>query len=1230
MIQKIKYYHFLLISIFAFVMGVVVINVKSNTKDGGNDKYGSFIQGKINLEIETSKTELVQIEKALEQGKYDYESFLKIKTKYPFFIFRYGGLIFWSDNKYVPKYSLFKEDDSVGYIQLPIGKFIYIKKNYEDSYDIITLIPLVFEYSITNNYIQSGNNLDLLIHDGVEVNNFHNAGSYSVYTNENNFLFSLDYSNYENVNTVYVYLIFLLMTISIVALLFGVFYFANSLIGSNRFFIATMLLLLFLVLIRAAMLYCNFPHSYSEMDIFNSKYFASSEVSPSLGDLFLNILFFSFFSWFLLKNYSRFYFIKNIINAKYKYSLFVSFLLSFVGLGILIYLSHIYYEVYSNSQYTLDITQNININIFKIIGVLIFVLVCGIYFIYNHIAFRLYVIMVEGKSNLHRFLPIVLSSFIVEGVIFFIEPFYWVLIPVNLLFWLILIYFSLPKYIGTLRYSTYLYFLFTAFVCSYTGAVNLYFVNFEKNIIEKHKYAFQLLNESDLFAEHLIYESMEAISKDKFIKNRLKSLFLTKDLIEQKIHKVILPAYLEKYEVHVSVFDNEGEAFIQNAEYSNYDEAHREYAKDTFATEYKGLYFLNEKNDSPLKRYMAFKQIFEHDVLIGSVILEFVHKKNSTNSVYPELLVDKKFITPKQHNAYQYAIFDNKIIVSKGSFNYEKYFINEKINDEELYSEGINIAGFHHLGIKTADGKIVVVSTEAYLLKNILSNFSFLFFMLLICVLMFISGYIYYFQMNHVHLNYATKILVYLNIAFFLPLVIVSVSTLSIISSSYKSNQNKNYVKKAERLSVTIFNHFEKYQNDGMWESKLENDIAQLADYTDSDIDLFNKNGELIYSYHPAIYNKGLLSGYMNPEAFAGIRMKGYNEVMVSESLGKLTYNTVYIPVKSYKNGELMGILSIPFFESMQELEQQLIGILTTILNIFSVIFIVFAGLSYLASVMLTSPLKFITQKIKRTTYGENVPLDWESKDEIGLLVSEYNSMLIKLEQSKNALSKSEKESAWREMAKQVAHEIKNPLTPMKLKIQHLQRGWVERNENIEIQTEKGLQSLLDQVNILNEIASSFSAFAKMPIPKNEHFDISKVLKSTVNLYNNTHDIHVDTYIDEGQFWVDGDAQLMSAIFTNLIINAIQSTPKGRSSKVIIRLVRESGFVKIEVQDNGMGIPDSLKEKVFLANFSTKETGSGIGLAVAKRGVEHAGGKIWFKTQVNEGTTFYIEIPLVP
>jgi nitrogen fixation/metabolism regulation signal transduction histidine kinase len=310
--------------------------------------------------------------------------------------------------------------------------------------------------------------------------------------------------------------------------------------------------------------------------------------------------------------------------------------------------------------------------------------------------------------------------------------------------------------------------------------------------------------------------------------------------------------------------------------------------------------------------------------------------------------------------------------------------------------------------------------------------------------------------------------------------------------------------------------------------------------------------------------------------------------------------------------------------------------VLTNVINIFTLIFIIFLVGSYYASNKLTFPLKYITQKLKRTSLSDyNEPLSWNSDDEIGLMISEYNRMLVKLESSKEALSRSEKESAWREMAKQVAHEIKNPLTPMKLSLQHMKRvlekayaltgnGDSEEKDA----TIKPIDNLLDQVDTLNEIATSFSSFAQMPMPKSEYFDLAPVVKRTVELFQDgQHSIELQ--IEKGGFGVVSDSHLMSRIISNLIINAKQSVPQGRKPKIQVSLQKGvRGFLILKVSDNGSGISKEIQDKVFLPNFSTKYTGSGIGLAIAKRGIEHSGGRITFETKENIGTTFYIELPL--
>ncbi len=415
----------------------------------------------------------------------------------------------------------------------------------------------------------------------------------------------------------------------------------------------------------------------------------------------------------------------------------------------------------------------------------------------------------------------------------------------------------------------------------------------------------------------------------------------------------------------------------------------------------------------------------------------------------------------------------------------------------------------------------------------------------------------------------------------------------------------------------------------------MEEELKKIARDADIDINLFDTTGYLYTSTRPLMYEGGHLSKYINPEAYIHLIEDKENQVLLDESLGSKQYRTAYADIKSY-DGRLLGVLSVPYFYARPELDRQIIEVISSALTVFTVLFVLFLILSYFASNILTGPLKLITQKIRKTNLDKlNEPLQWKSDDEIGLLVGEYNRMLLKLDESKRALSMSEKQSAWREMAKQVAHEIKNPLTPMKLTLQHLQRtlpGMSNESNGQNAATlrmfQRTFDSLLDHIDDLSDIATSFSDFAKMPLPRNDVFEITSVLNKAADLYADDEKIVLRRDIEAGPVMVIGDRQFMGRIITNLIINAIQSVPIGRKPVIDLRLFSSDDHVNIQVHDNGAGIPAGIRSKVFLPNFSTKEGGSGLGLAIAKRGTEHAGGSIWFETTEDVGTSFFVTLPL--
>lgn len=356
--------------------------------------------------------------------------------------------------------------------------------------------------------------------------------------------------------------------------------------------------------------------------------------------------------------------------------------------------------------------------------------------------------------------------------------------------------------------------------------------------------------------------------------------------------------------------------------------------------------------------------------------------------------------------------------------------------------------------------------------------------------------------------------------------------------------------------------------------------------------------------------------------------MLGKTEFIHDERIGRLEYLSVYIPFKN-KNGELLAYLNLPYFAKQSELEKEISGFLVALINIYVLLFALSIVLAILISNYVTKPLKLIQDKLSKIKLGKtNELIEWQEKDEIGNLVSEYNRMIVELSNSAELLAKSERESAWREMAKQVAHEIKNPLTPMKLSVQHLQRTWNDRAPDMDEKIDRITKTIIEQIDTLSTIATEFSNFAKMPKANLEKIDLTQIIHTSIHLFNENETIEIvfNTPSIDAAF-VLADKEQLLRVFNNLFKNAIQSIPENRNGKIDVVLKKHNEKYLISISDNGSGINATIIDKIFTPNFTTKTGGMGLGLAMVKSMVESSGGKIWFKTEMDKGTTFYVELP---
>jgi two-component system, NtrC family, nitrogen regulation sensor histidine kinase NtrY len=1222
----------LLLSLLLLACSFSIWLILSSQKPDNRGSINS-ITSNVNEQIAIATKETAMIRKIIEDTDIPVFSSLHQNTKFPYFIFRNKEIYFWSDNHFAPAYENLSGGTDIKFIALRNGKYLVCKNQIRkkgDWFEIFSFIPLSNEYSIENNFISSSLNDEIFENLPVRISASKSDNDSGIFA-DNEYLFSVEFLAHAPIlNKSILWLLFLSSLTGLVLLLIYIFRKISSLENKHRSLQAFIILILVIALVRAILLKINYPFVLIEFDLFNSKYFASSSVAPSLGDFLLNVMVVLIIVWFLFRNYTNFLLVKRIFKLEESGKRICSVLLISLGNLSVFLFYYAIHTMFGHAQLNSDITVNIDFGFLRLTEYFIFILLFITFFLFNHILYRIF-LSLNNKSGYgiltFYFLP---GNLIFLVISFLYSPPLVMLLFANFIYVFILIYLRLPYKLGRLKYFTYIYFLNTAFICSFISAFAIYEINAKVSLIEKQRFASQLLTDNDPLGEYLLNEPSKQISKDAFIQKRLLDPFVDKDIIEQKIRRIFLGNYFDKYEVSVQLFDANGNPYNANSDFFNFQQAEEAFHKDKYETDYHIIYFLNNPEKSNEKKYVCLFPVVKDGRKIANILIQLKHQKAVPTSVYPQLLVDRKFVSPSLTRNYSYGIFDSTLVYSSGIFNYERYFPSSLFDDKKIFFEGVNTHGYNHIAVKGRNNHYIIVSSLVYSFKEVFSNFSFFFLVLIMFTLLFIISYATYYRFRKLNTNFSTKIQIYLNIAFFLPLLIVSITTLSIISISYRNNLNSSFIRKAQSIAGNIAVYFESYLQEDPRKEKFEKNILQVAHYAESDINIFSNRGKLLFTNQDMIYEAGLLTKLINPEAYAAIINDKFSSYMLTESVGSLKYNVAYVGIKSSESGELIGILSIPFFESKHEIDRQLIEVLTMIINIFITIFIVFLVLSYFASHLLTVPLKIITEKINRISLSKNnEPIEWNSKDEIGLMVGEYNKMLLKLEESKIALAKSEKESAWREMAKQVAHEIKNPLTPMKLTIQHLQRTLKEGTENIKAITEKALDTLLDQVRNLNEIATSFSAFAKMPIPKYHRFEISSVLHNAVNLHSNSGDAGINSDIKNEKYYVMGDEQLMSSIFTNLILNGIQSVPNERQPEISVSIYKQAPGILIEIKDNGTGIPVNIRDKVFIPNFSTKFAGSGIGLAVAKRGVEHAGGRIWFETIEGVGTSFFIELPLI-
>lgn len=408
--------------------------------------------------------------------------------------------------------------------------------------------------------------------------------------------------------------------------------------------------------------------------------------------------------------------------------------------------------------------------------------------------------------------------------------------------------------------------------------------------------------------------------------------------------------------------------------------------------------------------------------------------------------------------------------------------------------------------------------------------------------------------------------------------------------------------------------------------SVFSDKVCELSDVHDVFIALFDLKGRYLISSNFVEMDTLHVPETVNYSILKQLST-GNERAYIDQNFGKGQYALAYWYFYDSK-GKPMLIANVVYEKSYDRISELKIT-LKEISTGYILLFLVAAAMAFLLSRNITRSLDIITKRIRKTKLGQyNEPIEWQNSDEIGELVNEYNRMLKQLEISALKLAQSERESAWREMAQQVAHEIKNPLTPMKLRVQQLERTWKEKPEEFNGRLHAFSESMIEQIDALARIANEFFHFAKMPKPNLALENLDTTLHSVIELFDNVQQVKI-TYraqlLHPALVLVDKD-QLIR-VLNNLLNNAIQAIPTGRDGEIDVCLRVSEHHVIVRIQDNGVGITQENKQRIFVPNFTTKSNGTGLGLAMVKTIVEQNQGSVFFRSKEEKGASFFISLP---
>jgi two-component system, NtrC family, nitrogen regulation sensor histidine kinase NtrY len=1124
------------------------------------------------------------VEKNLELNKlFDTE-------KIGVYLFNRDSLIYWNNAQFPITQNLNFFADSFGVVKLRQGYYLYVKST-DKSFTGIAICFVKPLYELQNNYLKN-NFLEWTdLPKEVEMD-FSPTAKYSVVLNGKK-LFAIkgDEQNYlpnwvANSGILFFIIGFL---ITLVAILVNI---KNSI--SHLYFLIT---IAGVVGLRYLMIYFKWPAFFYKSILYDVQLFgnANSQVNFYLGDILLNaftLLFISVAFHVYIKN------AKKIAVKRFGSILLFAFIFLIVN-----QFNHALISLVTNSTLSFDFLNIFNIKLPAFIGVL----ALAIYSLALYVALNKAISFFEHNGWLGFFQFLLLSSavcvlqWLTVPTLHAFENYWFLFFAVTLFALVKLSYSKMSLGLG-------LQILIMSFI---TALLLTHYI--EKNQQQNLKILSNELSERrDDILESEFAGIPNKIKSDESLSNLIGILPNTKNEIEQLLKQKYFGEYFNRYHVDFSLFNIHCEPLLSPKQAVLLNEGFFEdqikYNSDS--TVVSELFFVkNYKNNS---QYIGKIKLREMNLY---VFLE--PKQFEEQGSFPDLLLDQSQQKQEEFRNFSYAIYRLGQNTSKyGDFNYP-FFILDSL---ALSKSNPNYSHYYFRNDESVE--IISQKTKTWTDRFTYNSYLFLFFSIISYCCFFIYMAVFNAQFI-VKPSLTRRVQTIIVILLLLLMMAVGVTSGNLVSRQFKADNTKQL---QEKTRIIINELTSEYKTQELFDKSqkelLSLKLNEYAHLFNTVISLFDEHGQLFNTSQPRLYDLGLAASLANPSAFWDLKQNKSSAASVNEMAGSLNYTSLYTPLYDSKK-EIIGFLNLPHFARQRDLVNELSGIISALINVYVILFVISILAGLILSGYITQPLRLIKQQIANITLGkQNEKITWESNDEIGQLVSEYNQMLIKLETSANMLAKSERESAWREMAKQVAHEIKNPLTPMKLNLQYLQHLMKNNPADFHKKFEKTSIGIIEQIDSLANIATEFSNFAKLPSTQLETINLVEIINSSVLIFENHKTVFIKNHLADSDLKVMGDKDQCLRVFNNILKNAYQALEETINPHIEIASKQDETSITISICDNGCGIAEALKDKIFSPNFTTKTNGSGLGLAMVKNIMLGFGGNIWFES--NSETTFYL------